>query len=198
MPFTRVWNNTTPAGTRAAKEIDDAIREFKVDVFERLSQLFVDLDVDPIELVPKFGPKATDRVIVIGPQSINSFNDEDDVTYRDNYFEGDPAGETARMRITLPVGYTLKLFEASVDKNLGTSVTADLKVVNINSGLVTSLSGPLVRSVGSIGLVTSAPLSHVIQNNEYLMAFFSGTNRYRIYGVRLTYDVPVADPPVGY
>lgn len=50
MPYTRPWSDSTPPGSRNANEIDDAIREFKVDVHERMDDIVVDWTSDPIVL----------------------------------------------------------------------------------------------------------------------------------------------------
>lgn len=39
MAYTRPWTNNSPLGTRSAAEIDDAIREARVDVAERMDDI---------------------------------------------------------------------------------------------------------------------------------------------------------------
>lgn len=53
MPYTFVYDDTVPAGSDFLSQGDDAIREFKDAVKERLESFFTGIDIDP--LVPKDG-----------------------------------------------------------------------------------------------------------------------------------------------
>ena len=50
MAHTRAWSDSTPLGSRAAREIDDSIRELKVDIHERMDDIVEDWTADPIVL----------------------------------------------------------------------------------------------------------------------------------------------------
>lgn len=204
MPYTRAWNNATPPGTRAAKEIDDAIREFKVDVDERLETLIdptTTIDDDPLVLKPGITGTVTGRKMVYPPYLVQPINDDDDVSYADGYFQGDnnTGHLTAYMPITIPVGYVITLFEFYADKIAGASVTGRLLSRLLATGGAGTLdSGDIVRSAAGVGVASSAALSHTVLDTEACFVKFTGVNgsRYRIYGVVITYDK--ADSSVGF
>lgn len=205
MAYTRTWNNATPAGTRAAKEIDDSIREFKTDFSERFTTLLdpaTTIDTDPLVLKPAITGAAAARVLVFPPTLCQPLNDDDDVRFDlTGYFEGDnnPGHLSAFMPLVIPVGYTIKLFEFYADKLTGASVVGRLLSIQVGSGAVGGLdSGDITRSVAGVGVGTSAALNYLTVNSEAYFARFTGVSgsRYRIYGVRITYDK--ADGSTGY
>lgn len=205
MAFTRNWNNATPPGTRAAKEIDDAIREFKVDVNDRIATLLdptTTIDTDPLVLKPAITGAAVARTLVFPPSLCQPGLDDDDVRYdATGYFEGDNniGHLVSFMPIIIPVGYTIKLFEFYADKLTGASITGRLLSILIGTGAVGGLdSGDVVRSTAGVGVGTSGALAYTTLNSEAYFVRFTGINgsRYRIYGARITYDK--ADGSTGY
>src|SRR5690349_2221452 len=52
MAYTNVWSNVIPAGTEAAKNIDDQIRQLRLDIFERMNDLVADWTADPVVFSP--------------------------------------------------------------------------------------------------------------------------------------------------
>jgi len=54
MAYSRGWSDSTPAGSRAANQIDDAIREKCVDIHERMDSTFAnDWTADPVVAKPE-------------------------------------------------------------------------------------------------------------------------------------------------
>jgi hypothetical protein len=204
MAYTRTWNNATPAGTRAAKEIDDAIREAKVDIYDRIISLLdtenpdtpATIDDDPLVLKPMFSGKVKDKQLLIGPHILVPKDDDDDVTRLEQYYESDnDALAFAYGTIIIPVGYTIKLFEGWMDKNGATSCTMELSAINVTTGGITSLGGPITRSSAGIGVLTTAALAYVVQATDVFVVRTSHTGgaRYRAYGFRMTYDRTSSD-----
>lgn len=58
MAYTNEWSNIIPAGSANANLIDDHIRQLRLDVEERLSSFFSDIDDDPLV------PIGLDKVVV--------------------------------------------------------------------------------------------------------------------------------------
>lgn len=66
MSYTRGWSDATPAGSRAANQIDDAIRELKVDLHQRFdSVLSVDWTTDPVVARPEILGNVTGKKLLI-------------------------------------------------------------------------------------------------------------------------------------
>ena len=46
--YTNEWSNDVPSGSEQAKNIDNHFRRLRLDIFERLTSVFGDLDADPL------------------------------------------------------------------------------------------------------------------------------------------------------
>src|SRR6266498_1975426 len=195
MAFTRGWNNATPPGTRAAKQIDDAIRELKVDLSERLlAKLFSALPNDTVEanlvVRPEILGNVTARKLVFGPQGFQSLNDEDDTVVTEESFRSDnEAGKHACMALKIPTGVTITLFEATLSAVAG-SVQCELYKVNLTTGAKTSIS-TVTRSGTSPGIASSAALSEAVDGSaHYGVRLIAPGQFISCYGIRITVTVP--------
>lgn len=201
MAYTRSWNNTTPAGTRAAKEIDDAIREAKVDIYDRILSLLdtangATIDDDPLVLKGSLSGKVTDKQLLISPHILHGQRDDDDIDHITQYVQADDnASFDLYGQVVIPVGYVIKLFEAWIDPNGASSVKCSLNAINVTSGGITNLTGDLARATAGIGVLTSAALNYTVQSTDVfsIRTFHGGSGRYRVYGFRITYDRSGAD-----
>lgn len=101
MAYTNVWSVTRPAGTLRVKQIDDEVRTFRVDMAERLTDLFgVDMSADP--LVPtKVGNAITMQESQAGTPIYNAGNSGTALTI--DFDNGD------QQKITLTGNCTLTL-----------------------------------------------------------------------------------------
>src|SRR3990167_9493371 len=63
MAYTVAWDETSPAGTDQISLGDDKIREFKVQLRERLNVIFTDFTVDPVVFNPNISDSGTTTVI---------------------------------------------------------------------------------------------------------------------------------------
>lgn len=201
--YTRNWLDTVPPGTRVAKEIDDAAREFRVDVHERMLTVFDSFGEDktiPVVLKSIYSGAAVSRPLVFGPHLLKSTDNEDDVQTVHQYVALDQANKSQYGQIPIPVGYVITKCEVWMDPLTKATVTTIFSLVDPLTGTVTALSGSLTRSTSGIGLVSSAVLSHTMINPEYVVVQCSSTGgspaNARIYGFRVL--VTVANNSQGY
>lgn len=190
MPYTRTpWSNLIPAGSRRAGDVDDAIRELRVDIAERMAALVVDWTTDPVVPLSGLSGAVTGAQLVFGPQILKGRDDQDDnVTIE--YVQNDEENKSMYGQIVMPVGTVITLFEAWVDKNTAPSATVQLFSIVLATGVSTAVSAALSRSAVGIGVVTSAVLNKTIINTEFLMVRFLGTSPdgARCHGFRITYN----------
>lgn len=192
MPYTRAWNEATPAGTRAANQIDDAIRELKVDIRERMeTTLVVDWDVDPVVAKPDISGAVTGKYLLFGPHGLQSQDDEDDTDYRNNHVEME-IGKTLYMDLVVPIGITITEFAATVDRMAAGTVTVKLIRQEFSTGVQTDIA-TVTRNVDSIGVTTSGVLAETTTNDRLYVVSFTSNNVIlgsRFYGCRIKYNTP--------
>lgn len=197
MAYTRSWSNSTPAGTRPAKQIDDAIREFKTDFYERFVTLLNvagDIDTDPLVLADKYLGKLTERVISISPHGLIGSLDDDDISRGDGYVQSDndDAHGIMYMQVMLPSGIEIVKFEAGINIGGFTSVTAYLYASAIDGSTAAIAAG--TRSTAGDGIIDSGVFSFVPVDGQMLNIKLVGTggngstSRYKSYGFKITYN----------
>lgn len=195
MAFTRGWNNATPAGTRAANEIDDAIREFKVDISERLiSKIFNSMPntTPEADLVvqPSILGNVTGKIMIFGAHILQNRQDEHDTQHQDNYTQLD-IGETMNGCLILPPSIVITAFDATVDRQLSGTFTVEVNSINYLTGVAT-LIATCTRTANGVGLTTLGVNSfpYTLSNNEWISihAVCSGSFHARFYGCRVTYN----------
>lgn len=103
MAYTRTWDNTRPQGTIRVKELDDEMRNLRVDIAERLEDLYgVTITDDP--LVPnKFGPGVS--LFGAAPQYVQDAADLGDITGSVT-IDFDARGNYIKARLTGNVTFT--------------------------------------------------------------------------------------------
>lgn len=197
MPYTRGWNDGTPAGSRAANQIDDAIREFKVDLHERMdSALVVDWLTDPVVAKDSILGKSTARFMVFGPSIFQAVQDEDDMRWELEAVRMNETGRTINGSIRLPTGITITKFEASMDRGGAASAVATFKRVNYNDGTSGTIDTATKVAAG-IGIQAGAGgvLAEVVDSSlfHYVVVFTAAAwiiTGPRLFCVRLTVNVP--------
>lgn len=55
MPYTNAWSDNTPLGTLAANQIDESIRQLRLDIHERMNMIVVDWEADPVVPISSVG-----------------------------------------------------------------------------------------------------------------------------------------------
>src|SRR2546421_10389685 len=65
MAYTNAWSEITPAGTDAANTADDAIRRLRLDLRERMADLVVSWNADPIVAQAKILGNVVGKTLII-------------------------------------------------------------------------------------------------------------------------------------
>lgn len=190
MAFTRGWDSATPAGTRNANEIDNAIREHKVDFEERVvAKLFNSLPNTTVEadlvVRPEILGNETARQIVypgfvLNPRFITTINSVQLAT--------DAFGI-----LHIPNGVSVVLFELLADRVLSGPITAVLYRVEFSAAATVTDLASVTRTASSPG-ISSVGVSHTANNKTgYYAVRTSATSIigiYSVFGFRITFDKP--------
>jgi hypothetical protein len=206
MPFTDAWNVTRPAGTTAAKQIDDEIRLLRLQLEERLEQtLVVDMSADPLVLKGSVSGQATGLQLIIPFSSF--LNDlharENDIDPNGfvNMFVPSGTNEThfAAVSGIIPVGCTITKIEymAALPDAAVTNIACRLRSRTFgdaapNASIIdtTVFTAP----VGPIKVVASPTLSVVLDGSTYyyigLLAGGTPGAACAFHAARITFDRP--------
>lgn len=203
MAYTSNWDNNAPPGSRAAKEIDNAIRELTLRLHERLLTILdpsIDFDTDPWRIRadrvgPETGGAGVIRKLVLGPHILGMVGPSAGSIYTigpSKVGVPDTVGAAHVGMVPFPTGYKVTLFEAWAERSGASSANVELAVIDAPTGARTSLGGILTTGAAGIQTLTSASLNHVMLDTQYLeiRAFSGSANTSLYYGFRLTYEVP--------
>lgn len=200
MAYTRNWDNTSPAGGSQLSAGDDAIRAMKVDLDERLSSVFEDIDVDPLALkstaVGSIGA-ATGKQIILGPHEFAPAQDDDNIAWGADYvtFDNGP-NVVMRAPVILPIGVTITLIELLADKSTATQISAVLRGKGFTGtpAAAADKHSAIVRTAAGVGIDSSGALTIAVVADEMLFMEVTGAigGNARLYGVRITYDASSA------
>ena len=200
MAFTRGWDTTTPAGTRAAAQIDDAIRELKVDIDDRwVSKIFTSVPNDTVEanlvVQPSISGTLTARRMCFGPQILINFNSDITAIQGDEVWQSNTNFQSSAWgNIILPTGVTIQDFEFISNRQTRTSVTAELFYTTFGVSPASTTISSLTRTAAGIG-IESAPgaIANVVNSEDRMYKVkvtAAGSGAYLIYGFRITIDRP--------
>lgn len=162
MAYTRDWDTevlNTPPGSRDSDEIDDAIREFKVDINERLADMVYDPSADPVQIkVPGINIDGSQNVKVPAVDGRLMLNLQFDST---SYIVKPTAisqGGNWIASIPVPRGTTIRAVGFNVArKTLGATVTCS--VIKVQNG--TGIASPIPTVLFSGGAIVSANIQGV-------------------------------------
>lgn len=190
MAYTRSWNDATPAGTRAANQIDDAIREFKVDVHERMDDVVDDWTADPVVPKDSITGKVDGKYLLFPYTIVQPQDDQNDVVYNDGFFQND-ATKSAHGSLIVPIGITIVEFSAAVDRNGSGTVTVEFYRELFSTGASTLIT-TVTRAVAGYGIAASGVLAEVTDSDRmYRFKMFSSSILgEKLYGIRLKYNTP--------
>lgn len=211
MAFTDVWDapfNLAPADNAQVSGGDDAIRQLKVAVYERLAAILTDLNVDPptikLSVLGTIGAQ-TDRIMAFGPHTLEAVNDEDDTDHQSAYIGMNTSGLTLNGSIYVPDGITIQRVQASMDRQNAASCSMELFKHNLTTGVKTTLD-TVVRGVAGIGVsdgaIANPPgIGDVVDSDNYVygVRFFAAgwiVSGPRFYGLKLFVDVPGVEAAV--
>lgn len=199
MVFTRNWDSTTPAGSAQISAGDDAIRALKVDLEERMASVFEDIDADPLVLkasvIGAIG--AATKKLVISGSLFQPVDDEDDVSYQGRSMVSDDGGSRELFAaVQLPVGVTITEIEVLWNKRTLSGIQCTLVEVEFATTLAETDVAVVTNTTAGVQLTDTggmAPYEVTADTYLYLVvepttAGLLDSDRFTLYGVRLTYE----------
>jgi hypothetical protein len=192
MAYTNEWSDASPTGDTPAKQIDDEFRKLRVDIRERMNTLVTDFTADPIELKAESGGAVTDKTMLVPSWAFKSDND---LTHTST---GVSVGVDSDLYapVILPIGATVKAFQAMVIPGLGT-MTVRLGYIDHGLAAPTFITVDSNTSVGSssIKLISNSDseLAHVVATDRHYLLWITTDSSTiapsKIFGVKITYDI---------
>lgn len=193
MAYTNAWVTNVPAGGDPAKTADDHLRRLRLDLDERLSEIFVDFDADPVVLKDAILGKKTSKYLVVPHSAMVGVN-----TYiTDGTAEVLGSAGPAYLPIILPPGVTIKEIEFRVDRGAAVNVAITMRRRQINAvaaeatfatDIVTAVAGPHVVTT----LTADPALAHVVSADfqYYARLDYGGAAAGYFHAMRIKYDTP--------
>lgn len=187
-----------PADSDALSQGDDEIRKFKRQIVDRLGTLVVDINADPLELIPAgaVGPTSHKKIVTASAFLNDLKARENDLDLGNGVIVGFVGNDLfADLGPYLPNGATITLLEWIIDKTGGpASVSATLRRKQFASGNpAEAIINTTNIGVSGDAIVASTVLAHVVDENYgyWLRTHGNGSagQAYKIYGCRITYDV---------
>lgn len=199
MSYTRAWSDATPAGTRAANQIDDAIREKCVDVHERMDTTFsVDWTTDPVVarpeilgnvtgkkiLIPGYAfisadPAGTPATIYVGDGTFSGIqcNSGDPAIFAPLILPVGVAIKKVRWRATNGDTATLSMYLFSVAFTSGANRTQEILKTGVTAG-------DTIYDSGGVDIAADGTKMF------YLAVDKSSGAAFKLWGAEVTYDTP--------
>lgn len=202
--YTRNWDSTSPVGSRAANEIDDAIREKLVDIEERVADKLMSLPATrnsaDVVVKPEILGNVTGKKLLIPFTDFQPTEDDDDifyggVTHVEPYYltDNNINRNVAYCGIKLPPGVTITQVDLICDIFEKTSVKAQLYKATVAAGTQSQIGADATRSVAGVGAASIASLSETLDGTAFYFVRATGsvtTGRFKVYGVVVTYTTP--------
>lgn len=200
MAYTRGWDNTTPPGTRDAAEIDDIIRELKVDISERLLAKFLTalpnttVEADVVVKPEILGNVTGKKLLIHGSAFVNE-DDSSKISYTDTGVLALGSAQPLRAPLPLPNGVTVTNIRWLLTNTNGATVTLSAESLEFAVGLTvasldsvsTAVDGAQIKSNGSfVEFSIDSGFSYYLQADSG----GSGLTSFTIHAVEITYDVP--------
>ena len=202
MAFTRGWDNTTPPGTRDADEIDDIIRELKVDLYERLiAKIFNSLPNTTVEADLVVRPEILGNVVgkrmYIHGSAFQVDADEGVGEYSDDGLAVTPNHDPLRAPLILPPGAKVTRIQWLISSTASATCTLRLCHMDFTVGMAQTVDNDLSSGTTGARIVDSGDLTAtpiVIGNAVYfLRGDQSGSaglpSLFEIHGVLILYTV---------
>ena len=191
MPYTNAWSNVIPAGTILARQLDDHIRQVRLDVAERMADLVEDWTADPV--VPKeiWKGAVTGKKLIV-PAAFGMIDTNAALDVIENGAGIQNSASQFVIPLPLPLGVTVTLVELLADRRSNASITWDLYVKSFSGAAAVSqasvlhnIAGDVISATGVLALVTDA------DSWMYVLVNTSGAAK-DIYAARVTYNTPDA------
>lgn len=198
MPYTRVWDSSTPVGSAPAASLDTIIQQFKGDIEDRMEDKFItDITADPWVVKPEILGNVTDKILHLH-HSVFSTHSNTNESRSINYVAPSQTGTYGFYGILpLPVGCTLKQVTGVFDRQSQT-ITIEVGYTDAVSGAFTSISSQTDNATAGIfqKQASAADFSHVVVAGRFYVinvtlpgvVFLSQFARF--YGAFAKYDAP--------
>jgi hypothetical protein len=197
MPYSSVWNVTDPAGSVAAKNIDDHIRKLRLQLQERFEDaLVVSAAADPWVLKPTVSGTQVDLYRLIPFAAfLNNLEAKENNISIGGQMDGFSGAGPWIAPVDIPPGCVITLVEYLVDKHDTSGVTCELKsrVFGNAPAAAVSHSNILCADLGA-KVYPSAALNLTIDAGRYYFLCLQGGgvggNSFNIFGARIKFNRP--------
>lgn len=198
MAYTDTWVNLENiAGATPANQIDDKFRARGLGIKERMNEIFVDWEADPVVLKDSVLGKVTGKTLVI-PHTL--FRERSSVGAFNATLDGSGMGAfgdtgVLQASIVLPPGTTLKLVEILIN-TIADSINWEVFSYTFGAALPTkTLIESATDPTAGVHFITTGVLSEVIDaQHTYHISVDSTSSstppKFVVYGARITYDTP--------
>lgn len=201
MAYSTVWDSNRPAGSTAAKQIDDEIRLVRGQLEERLEDVLItDITADPWVLKDAVKGKNDDLVKLIPFSAFASPRPDVDLQFSgvDNYVWGnDRNAHTAP--IDIPAGCVVTQIDIRLQRFFVTSMDIGFYKQSFESGAGTQTaiarSSAATPSDSAISIFQFTDLNETIDTNSYYWISLKGIGSiagshasYKLYGAKITFN----------
>lgn len=191
MAYTNTWNTTSPAGSVAAKLIDDHIRQLRLDLQERMLALVVNMTDDPVIVLDAVRGVKTGKKLIISASEFYC-EPETEVTYAGLYADVNSAAGVLRAPFSLPSGVSIKKIRWLLDNNDTAVLTVTLKSSPFSVAAAVTTANTQTKATTGLEIKDSGAISIAVNGTDYywLEADKSSGASFRLYAVEITYDTP--------
>lgn len=192
MSYTNTWSDTIPLGSEAASHIDDAIRQLRLDVHERMTDLVIDWTADPVVL--QTAGASGDNSRYIPPTAF--FSPENGLATPNNFIvhQASDGIVTAPLSAFLPFNATITRIKYWIDRGTTSVVTLSVRSIPFAAGsyVNTDVAATIMStSTGGIQTLDTGVISVALNSsNMYdigIIATGGATKFFSIYGVFIAF-----------
>lgn len=185
------FDETYPAGTLAANQIDEIVRRTRLEVKELLEQGVVeDCDEDPVVLKDAVSGRKLSKKLVI---PAHAFNGADSSTPVHAYRTQDEEANGYWAAIVLPPGVTIRLIEVLFNNGTAGQVDISVKKIAFSVAATETTVWEESDSVGGLHIADSGAIAEVVSEDAYYVIEIDAPGSsellaFLLYAVRITYD----------
>ncbi|MBA2704139.1 MAG: hypothetical protein H0U60_09835 [Blastocatellia bacterium] len=199
MPYTNPWSDIIPDGAANANTVDDAIRQLRLDVHERMNAVVADWTTDPV--VP-IGGSGSGTGVKVGKVLFLPFaqwsmlnNAYSDPAAGNERFLYVAAGVEAWCPVNLPPDVTIRQIDLMFYRDTLNTTTLSLRRRMFTTAIVavdTQVAIAVSPAAFYMQILTISGMSEVVtdQSYYYLIAKGAGGLGPKIYAAKITYDCP--------
>jgi hypothetical protein len=193
MSYTNTWSTTRPLGSAQAATADDEIRTLRLDITERMNSIVTDWAADPVVMRPDALSRLVTRSICLHGSAFVSTEDDDDVTWFDQYVQSDNSGDRI-MKAAIPVPSGVTIIGATFlwSKQTLNGVVGQLIKESFDTTHATTVVGSVTNTANGVQESSIGTVSELVATDG--MYFFKVSpadlvilDRIVIYGARIFY-----------